>query len=256
MITSIMKSNKNKLENILAVLAALVLWQVAAMLLSQEFLLASPVSVIKKLLTLFSDGGVFSALFYSFSRIIGGFFIGLAAGVVLAIFASRSRLVENLLRPYMVTVKTVPIASFIVIALIWLSSSRLSVFISFLIVLPVIYNNILNGIKNTDKKMTEMAEVFSLPWRKKFFYITLPQIKPFLRSGCQTAVGFAFKSGIAAEIIGIPGGSLGEKLYSAKVHLETAELFAWTVLIVVASVLCERLFIALLDLVFKGVEKR
>ena len=155
----------------------------------------------------------------------------------------------------MLTVKTVPVASFIVIALIWLSSSMLSVFIAFLMVLPIIYNNILNGIKSTDRKMTEMADVFALSQGKRFLYISLPAVKPFLCSACQTAIGFAFKSGIAAEIIGIPNGSLGERLYSAKVHLETANLFAWTVLIVLLCVLFEKLFIFLLDKAFAEVEK-
>lgn len=251
---STMKS-KDKLLKTVAVAAAVLVWQVAAMLISADFLLASPISVIKALYALLLSGEMWSSVLYSFVRISSGFLLGAAAGVLLGIAASRSKILETLLWPYMLTVKTVPVASFIVIALIWLSSSMLSVFIAFLMVLPIIYNNILNGIKSTDRKMTEMADVFALSQGKRFLYISLPAVKPFLRSACQTAIGFAFKSGIAAEIIGIPNGSLGERLYSAKVHLETANLFAWTVLIVLLCVLFEKLFIFLLDKAFAEVEK-
>ena len=255
MIISIMKS-KNTVLKIVSVAAALLLWQVAATLISADFLLASPVSVIRALFMLIKSGEIWGSVWYSFVRIVGGFLLSAAVGTVLAVAASRSAVLETLLWPYMLTVKTVPVASFIVIALIWLSSSYLSVFIVFLMVLPIIYNNILNGIKSADSRMTEMAEVFSLTPKKRFIYIAIPTVKPFLRSACQTAIGFAFKSGVAAEIIGIPNGSIGEKLYSAKVHLETAQLFAYTVLIVVLSVIFEKLFLWALDKLFMGVEKR
>lgn len=248
--------NKTKFLKIVSVAAALLLWQVAATLVSVDFLLASPVSVIKSLFLMLKSGEIWGSVWYSFIRIAGGFLLSSVVGTVLAVLASRSAVIETLLWPYMLTVKTVPVASFIVIALIWLSSSMLSMFIAFLMVLPIIYNNILNGIKSVDRKMTEMADVFSLSYKKRFMYIALPTVKPFLRSACQTAIGFAFKSGVAAEIIGIPNGSLGERLYSAKVHLETAELFAYTVLIVILSVAFEKLFLLMLDKLFSGVEKR
>ncbi|MBQ1231714.1 MAG: ABC transporter permease subunit [Clostridia bacterium] len=247
---------KSKILKVISVAAALLLWQVAATLISADFLLASPISVLKSIFSLFKNGEVFGSVWYSFARIAGGFLLSSVAGAVLAVLASRSHVLETLLWPYMLTVKTVPVASFIVIALIWLSSSMLSVFIAFLMVLPIIYNNVLSGIKSTDRKMTEMAEVFSLSYKKRFIYIALPTLKPFLRAGFQTAIGFAFKSGIAAEIIGIPNGSLGERLYSAKVHLETAELFAYTIIIVLLSVAFEKLFLLMLDKLFKVVEKR
>ena len=246
----------NKYLKIIAVAAALLLWQVAATLISADFLLASPISVLNSLFSRIKSGEVWASMAFTFVRITGGFLLSAAVGTVLAVLASRSAVLETLLWPYMLTVKTVPVASFIVIALIWLSSSSLSVFIAFLMVLPIIYNNVLSGIKNADRKMTEMAEVFALTPKKRFTFIALPAVKPFLRSACQTAIGFAFKSGIAAEIIGIPNGSLGERLYSAKVHLETAELFSYTVLIVVLSVAFEKLFLILLNKLFERVEKR
>ncbi len=239
----------------MAVAVALLLWQAAALLLNMRFLLASPIDVFLKLIALISDGRVLGIVWHSFFRIVLGFLFGALVGVGLGILAGRFKVVETLLWPYMVTIKSVPVASFIVIALIWLNSRVLSVFISFLIVLPIIYNNILGGIKGADRKMTEMADLFELSLGKRIIYIWLPGLKSFLLSSCQSAAGLAFKSGIAAEIIGIPSGSVGEQLYNAKVYFDTAELFAWTVLIVVASVVFERLFIALLSYGFSRLER-
>lgn len=247
--------NKRLFGKVVSVAVALLLWQAAAMLLNMEFLIASPFSVAKRLIELIANGDFLGVLWQSFYRIVLGFLLGTLLGFVLGVLAGRFRAVEILLWPYMITVKSVPVASFIVIALIWLSSSVLSVFISFLIVLPIIYNNVLEGIRATDRKMTEMADIFSLSLSRRIIYIWLPALKTFLLSSAKSAAGLAFKSGVAAEIIGIPAGTVGEQLYNAKVHLESANLLAWTVLIVVASALFERVFLWLLGRTYRVLEK-
>lgn len=250
-----MLKNKTLLKKICAVALALLTWQAAALLLNKSLLLASPTDVFLRLFTIWQEPEFFSSIWFSFSRIVLGFLTALIAGSFSALLAGRFHFVELILWPYMVTVKSIPVASFIVIALMWLSSAQLSIFIVFLIVLPVIYTNILNGIKNIDKKMLEMAAIFRLSWGKKLLYIWIPQIKPFILSACSISIGLAWKSGIAAEIIGIPSGSLGEALYYSKVYFNTIDLFSWTVIIVVLSVGFEKLFSLLLKYIFKGIER-
>lgn len=109
-------------------------------------------------------------------------------------------------------------------------------------VLPVVYSNVLQGIKTTDMKLLEMAKVFRVTPVKKALYIYLPHLKPYILSACSVSLGLSWKAGIAAEVIGIPTGSIGEKLYQAKVYLSTPDLFAWTVVIIVISILFEKLF--------------
>lgn len=125
----------------------------------------------------------------------------------------------------MAAVKAVPVASFIILILIWVPSRNLSIVISFLMVLPVIYTNVLNGIRSTDPKLLEMARVFRIPLFRRIRYIYLSQLLPFLRTGFSLSLGLCWKAGVAAEVIGIPKGSIGEKLYEAKVYLETPDLF-------------------------------
>lgn len=249
------RDKKNLLEKGGAVLFALGVWQAAAMLLDEELFLVTPVAVAVRLAQLLPTADFASSLAFSFSRIMAGFFLALLSGSLLAVAAGHSRILEAGLWPFMHVVKSVPVASFIILCLIWLSSKSLSIFIGFLMVLPVIYTNMLHGIKSTDAKLLEMAALFRVGWRKKMKYIHLPHLKPYILSACSVSVGLAWKAGIAAEVIGIPDGSVGERLYEAKVYLSTADLFAWTAVIVVVSVIFERVFLWVLKKAFERVEK-
>ena len=258
--TSTMKANKNKskktfLAKTAAVLLALAVWQAVAMLIDSELILVTPIEVIKRLFTVWREPGFFASITFTSSKIILGFLAAFFTGIGLGALAGRFRVAEILLWPWMLTVKSVPIASFVLIILLFVSSADISVFISFLIVLPIIYTNVLSAIKSTDKKLLEAAKLFGTPAKYRLLYIRLPQIKPYLISASSVGCGLAFKAGVAAELIGIPTGSIGEALYNAKIYLNSADLFAWTVIIILMSVLFEKLFIFLLRLVFAGTEK-
>lgn len=255
-----MKANKNTskktfLAKAAAVLLALAVWQAVAMLIDSELILVTPIEVIKRLFTVWREPGFFASIAFTSSKIILGFLAAVFIGIGLGALAGRFRVAEILLWPWMLTVKSVPIASFVLIILLFVSSADISVFISFLIVLPIIYTNVLSAIKSTDSKLLEAAKLFGTPAKYRLLYISLPQIKPYLISASSVGCGLAFKAGVAAELIGIPTGSIGEALYNAKIYLNSADLFAWTVIIILMSVLFEKLFIFLLRLVFAGTEK-
>lgn len=255
-----MKANKilkNKVFlRIAAVLLTLAVWQAAAALLDSSIFLVGPWQVLMKVFELSGKHGFLSSVWFSLWRIAVGWTAGVAVGSLLGAAAGKWEAVRILLRPLMVSVRTVPVASFIVIALVWLSSAQLSVFISFLMVLPIVYTNALQGILNLDVKMEQMSRVFRMSPGRKLRYVTLPQLKPYIISACSVSAGLAWKAGITAEIIGVPTGSMGERLYQAKIYLDTAELLAWTVVIVAVSVIFEKLFILVLKKAFESVERR
>lgn len=245
----------NIIRKALSIIFALAVWQIAAMAVGIDFLFPTPVAVVERLFTIWKEEGFAVAVTHSFLKISLGFFIALFLGIFLAILAGRFSIVEELLWPFMLTIKSVPVASFIVLALMWLTSRQLSTFISFLMVLPVIYTNILGGIKNADRGLDRMADLFRMPWGRRIVYIWIPRIKPFLLSACSLALGLSWKAGIAAELIGVPSGSLGEMLYYSKINFNTLDLFAWTLIIVFISVTFEKLIVALLKLLFRRIEK-
>lgn len=248
--------NKKTFYRIAAVLLALFTWQAVSAWVATDVLIASPVAVLQRLLALTQEKGFFRVLLLSAGHMLGGFLLALLTGSVLAALAGRFSTLEIFFKPFLATVKSVPVASFIVICLIWLTSGKLSIFISFLMALPIIYQNLLQGIHSTDPAMLACARVFAFSPLRGFLFVRLPAIKPFLLSACSTALGLAWKAGIAAEVIGVPDGSIGERLYYAKIYFDSADLFAWTVLIVLLSVGFEKLFLLLLKSGFTLLEKR
>ena len=177
-------------------------------------------------------------------------------GIFLAVWAYWSKTVEILTAPVIAVVKSTPVASFIILCLIWIPSRNLSVFISFLMVLPVIYTNILEGIRQTDRKILEMAKVFRVNLRRQIRYIYVSQVLPYFLSACRLSLGMCWKAGVAAEVIGVPSGSIGEKLYNAKIYLNTPDLFAWTIVIIVISFVFEKCFLGIVSRVVYMIEHR
>jgi NitT/TauT family transport system permease protein len=217
------------------------------MALNQPLLLPTPVSALTCLGRLAVTAAFWRAVGWSAVRILGGFLLSCVAGVLLAVPAGRWRWVRELLSPLMAAVKAVPVVSFIILALVWLNSRQLPLFIAGLMVLPQVYFNVLTGIQQTDRQLLEMARVFRVPLRRQLWGIWLPQVLPYFRTAASLGLGLCWKAGVAAEVIGLPGGSLGERLYTAKVYFQTPELFAWTAVIVAVSAVFEKLFLALVD---------
>jgi NitT/TauT family transport system permease protein len=235
----------------LALLFALTLWQAAAMALGQPLLLPSPIDVIGRLLTIWEEPGFFVSVVNSFLRIVLGFLLGLCAGVLLALPASRLKWLETLLWPYVQFIKSTPVASFVILALIWLSSARLSTFISMLMVFPVVYLNALKGFGSVPPQMAEMAALYAVPFSRRLKYLYVPALRPSLLSASSIALGLCFKAGIAAELIGVPQNTIGERLYEAKIYLNTVDVFAWTAVIIVISALFEKAFLRVLQRLLK-----
>ena len=233
----------------------LLVWQAAAMLVGKELLLVSPVRTVTRLWELGGSPAFWNSVFYTLLRIAGGFFAAAALGVLLAVPAARKRWVRDLLAPLMITVKTVPVASFIVVILIWFTSKQLSVIIAGLMVLPIVYTNTLEGLNNRDPQLAEAARVFGVRPMRRGLFIDLPQVLPFFRSGCRVALGLCWKAGVAAELIGQPTGSVGWALNQSRTWLETRDVFAWTLAIVILSVVCEWLVLGGLGLLARRLRR-
>lgn len=232
------------LRKLLIIAFWLLLWQLLALVIHNPILMVGPFETLRTLGALFRTTMFWQSLAFSFVRIIAGFLIGSAVGILLAWGSYRYPFLEELLAPFILALKAVPVASFVIILLIWAGNRMLSLYISALVVLPLLYLNTLSGLKATDPKLLEMATVFHMPTTRRLRFIYLQALVPYLYSAFQTALGMAWKSGVAAEVIGQPLGSMGNGLYNAKIYLETGELLSWTIAIILISYLFERLFLA------------
>ena len=217
----------------------LVVWQAAAVAVGSRIILVGPAEVVERLAELAGTQEFWGAVGVSLARIAAGFALAVVAGVALAAASGRRRAVRTLLAPLVGAVKAAPVASFVILVLIWVPSRRLSVIISFLMAMPIVYTNVLEGIDQTDPALLEMADVFGVRGLRRAATVYASEVAPYLRAGVSLAVGLSWKSGIAAEVIGLPDPSIGINLYESKVYLDTPDLFAWTLAIVLLSVAIE-----------------
>lgn len=234
------KGSQKKIRKAAVILFWLVVWQAAAVWTDNRILLVGPLQVMAAFADNIMRPDFFTIVLNSFARIGLGFFLAFFVGAALGAVSYRFSFIEELLAPVMSALKSIPVASFVVLLLIWFGSGRLSFFISFLIVFPNVYVNTVAGLRSTDVKLLEMARVFEMGKGRKFFYIYRPALAPYLGSCMKISLGMSWKSGVAAEIIGLSEPSLGERLYMSKIYLDTAGLFAWTMTTVLVSFLFEK----------------
>ena len=246
---------KKTLITAASVLFWLIVWQIVSVCVNSKILLVSPIDTICRLLELLPSADFWGSIFFSMAKILLGFLLGLIIGTALAVLSGKFAIIRTLFSPLISAMKSIPVASFTILALFWVGSENLSVLVSILICVPIVCSNMLEGIDNLDKKLDEMATVFKIPTGRRFAGVYLSQLLPYFRSASRLAIGLSWKSGVAAEVIGIPDGSIGEKLFMSKIYLETADLFAWTLVVILLSFLCEKLFIFAVKLVQKRVEK-
>lgn len=223
----------------LAIVFWLFVWQLASFLVASPILLVSPLSVAVRTFQLAGKAHFWKIMLASSWHIFLGFGLGVLMGTMLAALSYRLPLFKDLLSPLLTTMKAIPVASFIILVLVWASNRYISTIISFLVVLPMAYVNGLAGLTSTNVQLLEMADLFQIGWFKRWRYLYWPALLPHLAATVSVGVGFAFKSGVAAEVIGLTRSSMGYALYQAKITLETVDVFAWTVVIVLLSVLCE-----------------
>ncbi len=229
------------------ILIWLLLWQLSAVIVGSDFLFPTPLSVIKRLCELVVTADFWKAAFFSLSRICLGCFLGILCGTLLGAVTAFSKLLYEFFSPLLTVIKTTPVASFIILLLVWIKRDGIPVFIAFLMVVPILWANVANGIKNADSRLLEAARIFGFTRRQKLKAIYIPETLPAFSAGCATAIGFSWKAGIAAEILAIPRDSVGYNLYYAKLNLEYDDLFAWTAAVILMSFLLEKAVVGLLD---------
>ena len=245
---------QNRIVKAGAIIFWLLVWEAASLLIGEELFLPSPAGVLIRLSEIIWLPEFWPSIAFTLVRIMLGFLLSVAAALALAVLSYLSRPAEILIEPVVKVVRATPVASIVILTLVWISSRNLSVVISFMMVFPIVYSNVLEGIRNTDHDLVEAASVYRIRAFKRIRYIYVPSVIPYFNAAIRTALGLAWKSGIAAEVIALPDGSIGERVYEAKIYLSTPDLFAWTLVIIVLAFLFERFFLLLTRLLSWRIE--
>ena len=244
---------KNKFKKICIFVMWLLIWQIAATLIDNDILLAGPVEVGKTLGKLLVEKEFYGICLASVGRILEGFLLAFAGGILAGALSYAFPFIKEVLEPVLAVMKSIPVASFVVLLLIWQGAENLSVWISFFVVFPNACVSTRNGLEAVDPGLLEMAEVFGVRGIRRLIYIYKPALVRFLLSGMEISMGMAFKSGVAAEVIGIPDFSIGERIYMSKIYLDTAGLFAWTAVLIAWSFVAEKLVLKGMSLLLRPV---
>ena len=224
----------------------LAVWQAVAWLVGRPIFLVGPLETVQAFFRLLGQAAFWQSVVSSLGRIGTGFVLAFSLGLLCGAGAYAWPLFGEWIAPVVTMIRTIPVASFVILALIWTGADGLALVISFLVVFPMIYLNTRAGLESADVRLLEMAQVFHVRPLPKIWHIYRPALAPFLLSACRVALGMCWKSGVAAEVIGTPDHSIGEKLYMAKIFFSTDELFAWTAAVILLSFLFEKLVFRLL----------
>ena len=237
---------------LLPVLFWLGVWQLAAAAVGQELLLPGPAAVGRRLLELAAGAAFWQTALASLLRIFGGLLLGVALGALLAGLTAWVPLLDWVLTPAVKVVRATPVASFILLVYLWVERGRVPGLISALMVLPVVWGNVTRGIAETDPQLLELARAYGFGRGRTLRRIYIPSVLPYFASGCRTALGLAWKAGIAAEVLCLPKTAIGTQIFNSKRYLETPDLFAWTLVVLLLSFLLDRVFGALFHRMERG----
>lgn len=225
----------------------LILWQVIYLIVGKEVLVPSPFATFKTLINMMTTKVFYFHLFHTLIRIINGVGISLALAFLLALGSYYSRVLKAFLKPAMTFMKTTPVMAIIILALLWVKSDQVPILVCFLMCYPIIYTNIYTGLCNMDLEIKEMSKLFKVSLRQRLLKCYIPQLKPYIYAALDMGIGMAFKVVIAAEVLAVPRYSIGYQLLDAKIYLETEQVFAWIMAIIILS----QFFSQLVGRVFK-----
>lgn len=220
----------------------LAVWQAVSMAVP-SVLFAGPVETVVRLGELAGTADFWRTIAFSLGRIALGLCAGLLFGALAAVAAHVSRLLRALLAPALAVMKSIPVACVVVVMLIWLRSRWIAALVAAFVTSPVVYAGLCSGLDSLDRNLYEAFRLYRVPLGRRLRYYYLPGLLPSLYACCRSCIGMAWKAGVAGEVIGLPSYSIGEQIYLAKNYLNIADLFAWTIVILCISALCERLIV-------------
>ena len=223
-------------------------------MIGEAILLVGPIEVLKRLAELMFEEEFWENILFTLKRITSGFLLAVALSLVTAPLSYRLGWFRSLMTPLVAALKATPVASITILLLVWIASRNLSIAISFMMVFPIMHTTLEKALDEVDPRLVEMMDLYGVKGRKRIRYVYFSEVLPYFESGVKSSLSLAWKSGIAAEVIAIPSGSIGEKLFEAKVYLSTGDLFAWTILIVLLAFLFEKFFLFLLGLLRNALE--
>lgn len=231
-------------KNLIVFAFWLLVWELLAAKVGKTLLLPAPVEVLPRLMELLKQSEFWLITALSLCRVFAGVIAAALLGALLAVLTCSVKVLDALISPVLGVIRATPVASFIVLAILWLGRNLVPSLIAALMVLPVVWTNVSAGIKNTDTQLLEMARCYRFTPFRTVRRVYVPSVMPHFLSAVRTSLGLGWKAGITAEVLTVPANSIGKMLSDSKLYMETVDLFAWTLVIIVCSLVIEKLVMA------------
>ncbi|MDP0494079.1 MAG: ABC transporter permease subunit [Fusobacterium sp. JB021] len=219
--------NKEKIYTVLSILSLLIIWKILAVVINKSIIVPSPEETFRELVSIIKSPYFIVTVLGTIKRVLLGFFISFMLAMTLSLLAGFNNVIYYLLKPVVTIIKVIPTMGVILLALIWLKSRYATIFVGFLIIFPILYENNLKGIKSVDKNLLEMSKIYEISSFDLIKDIYIPSMKPFILAGINNALSINLKIIIAAEVLSELPNSIGSFLQIEKTALNTPGVFAW-----------------------------
>ena len=229
----------------------ILLWQLASAIVNLPLLFPTPAGVLKKLFALMSQKAFYKSTLSSFVRILFGIMIAVIFGVFMAVVCSFSKIIYDFFIPFVTIIKSTPIVAFVFLVSIFAGNEKTVILICALMVFPIVFANVYQGLKSINVELLEFSKVYKIPFRKRLLSLYIPTVMPYFISALLSSIGLAWKAGIAAEVLCTPKISIGIEIFNSKQYIEYVDLFAWTLSVIVLSLAFELLITRLLKIISK-----
>ena len=234
-------ANKKRIYGAASVALLILLWELAALIVASDHILPGPWTTLLATLRLFTSISFLTVVGSTVLRGLAGFAIAVAGGVLTGIAGGLSDAFHAFMKPWIVVLRSTPVVAFVLLALIWFDSGSVPVFIGILTMFPMVYLNIVEGIRSVDPKIVEMASFYNVGRRRLVREVYLPSIEPFAVSGISSAVGIGWRAIVVGEVLSVPQYGIGTVMHSAQTFLQVDVLIAWTLVAILFGALFERL---------------
>lgn len=233
---------KISLLSAVSVIICILIWQVVATVLNASVIIPKPLEVLTALIGLFETKNFYLNVGFTVLRAFESFVIIVITGSVFGILSGLSSKVEQILKPLVTMFKAIPVMSIILIAFLWLKTGQVPVFSAFLMGFPVMYVQTLEGMKRRDKELEQMCFVYKIEGKRKLVNVTIPAMMPYLITGAKQSLSMIWKVVVAAEVLTIPKFGVGRSLHISQIQIETAQVFAWTIIAILLTWIFDSIF--------------
>ncbi|KYH34138.1 putative aliphatic sulfonates transport permease protein SsuC [Clostridium tepidiprofundi DSM 19306] len=235
-------SIKNKFISLFPILLWISVWMIASHFVNEKLILPSPYSTFKSLIIIMSTKIFYISIFHTIIKGLIGFAISTFLGIILGFLCGLYDFINQIFMPIITTIKSTPVISIIFILILWFGTNLSPIFVSFLISFPIIWTNVVEGIKNTDKNLLEMAKIYKIKKWRVLLNVYFPSILPYITAAMSSTLGIGWKATITAEAISQPKHAIGTNLFNSKMNLDISGLFAWTIAAIILSFFFEKIF--------------